>query len=304
MEIIKVTPRGYCQGVVRAITIAKETAAAYPNQNIYILGMLVHNQYVMKALEALRIQSVDDKRKKRIDLLDDIEEGVVIFTAHGISEDVMRKAEKKGLICVDASCPNVKRTQEIVKEYLRQGYEVLYIGKKHHPEAEAVCSTDPRHIHLISSANDIPAFHSKPVFVTNQTTMSIFDIEHLFHIIRQQFPSAIFSEEICNATRVRQEAIASLEHKNIDCLFVVGDRHSNNSLRLAQMAEEKHIPHVFLIDSVQDIHIGEIKDLQRIAVTSGASTPTYLTNQVIAFLEAFAIDKAAEKPSVNIAEIL
>ncbi|MEG0274773.1 MAG: 4-hydroxy-3-methylbut-2-enyl diphosphate reductase, partial [Longicatena sp.] len=131
MEIIKVTPRGYCKGVTRAISLAKKTALENPNRNIYVLGMLVHNRYVMQALNELHIIAVDDKRKTRLELLDEIPMGsIVIFTAHGIAPNVVEKAKSLGLECVDASCLDVVKTQDIVKERLEEGYDILYIGKE------------------------------------------------------------------------------------------------------------------------------------------------------------------------------
>ena len=283
MEIIKVIPRGYCKGVVRAINIAKETALQYPDQKIYILGMLVHNSYVIEALKAYNIITIEDKTKTREQLLDEIEEGIVIFTAHGIHPIVKEKAQQKGLHCIDASCFDVLRTQEIVLNKLNEGYEVLYIGKKQHPEASAVCD-HYEHVHLIESTQDINAlgFYDK-VFVTNQTTMSYHDVEHLFEKIKQKYPHAVISDEICNATRSRQEALMKLE--NIDALIVVGDKASNNANRLAQIAHEQNIKDVYLIDDVNDLNIAYINTLNRVAITAGASTPTYLINQVIYCLE-------------------
>lgn len=304
MEIIKVTPRGYCKGVIRAITIAKETATKYPDQPIFVLGMLVHNQYVMEALKNLNIIAIDDKKKTRMELLDEINNGVVIFTAHGISDEVINKAKEKGLICVDASCPDVKKTQEIVKEHIRNGDTILYIGKQNHPEAEAVCSIKPEQIYLITSQNNIPKNLSGNIFVTNQTTMSVFDIKIIFEGIREIYPTATFSEEICNATRIRQEAIAAVALQEVDCLFVVGDKYSNNSNRLAQIAREKGIPEVFLIDTVQDIPTKQLSTFKKIAVTSGASTPTYLTKQVIEYLEDYSNNPTISLPKVDIDKIL
>lgn len=283
MEIVKVIPRGYCKGVVRAINIAKKTAIENPNTKIYILGMLVHNKYVIEALKAYNIITIDDKNKSREELLDEINEGIVIFTAHGIHPSVKEKAHKKGLHCIDASCLDVLKTQEIVNKHLQDGYEVLYIGKHKHPESSAVCDHNP-HVHLIENENDINILSNyDKVFVTNQTTMSYYDVKHLFDLIKNKYPNVIISDEICNATRSRQEAVANL--KDIDALIVVGDKASNNANRLAQIAKEKNIQHVYLIDDVNDLEINEIVQFNKVGVTAGASTPTYLINQVIHCLE-------------------
>ncbi|MEG1733109.1 MAG: 4-hydroxy-3-methylbut-2-enyl diphosphate reductase, partial [Longicatena sp.] len=194
------------------------------------------------------------------------------------------------------------KTQNIVKDKLQECYDVLYIGKKNHPEAEAVCSLD-EHVHLITSLDDIAHLASfQKVFVTNQTTMSIFDVEQLFEDIKKRYPQAEISEEICNATRIRQEGVALLEGKGIDILYVVGDAHSNNSNRLAQIAKERGIPHVYLIDDVHAIADEQLQGATKVAVTSGASTPTYLTTQVIEYLNHY--QKGALKPSIDIHKIL
>lgn len=301
MKIIKIAPRGYCKGVVRAINMAKQAAKDYPNQRITVLGMLVHNRYVIEALEQLHIDTVDDKDKTRMELLDEISEGVVIFTAHGIGPDVIAKAQAKGLLCINASCQDVMRTQAIVQEQLTLGKEILYIGKKDHPEAEAICSLS-EHIQLITSIQDIDALdQDRTYFVTNQTTMSMFDIQQYFQRMKQRFKNITFSEEICNATRIRQEALQNLD-KDIQVLYVVGDPNSNNSNRLAQIAKEQGVPHVYLIDDVHGIQPEQLQNCEVVAVTAGASTPTYLTNQVITYLESY--EQIKEKPNINIADIL
>lgn len=298
MELIKVTPRGYCKGVVRAISMAKQARIDYPNENIYVLGMLVHNHHVVEALKRIGIIPLDEPNKTREELLQYIDHGVVIFTAHGVSPNVIKQAKEKGLICIDASCPDVLKTQEIVLNYLNKDYEVLYIGKYAHPEAEAICSLS-KHVHLIENKDDLFKLQiNKPIFVTNQTTMSIFDVYNLFEQIKKIWPTAIFCEEICNATRIRQEAVAKL--KDIDVLYVVGDRFSNNSNRLAQIARENGIPNVYLIDDVFGIHASQLKNVTRIAVTSGASTPTYVTNQVIDYLEHFEETKRYPKFDIDL----
>ncbi len=287
MEIIPVVPRGYCKGVVRAIEIAKKCAVDYPDQKITVLGMIVHNQHVVDALKQLNIHTVEDKKKNRIQLLDEIDEGVVIFTAHGISEQAKQKALEKGLICVDASCTDVIETQRLVKEKINEGYHVLYIGKKNHPEAEAVLAIS-EHVHLITSINDLNLNLNAKLFVTNQTTMSILEIEEIIDQIAKKWPDAQIMREICNATSIRQKAVLDLKEKEIDLLIVVGDPHSNNTTKLKSLASESNIPHVIMIESVFDLKEEQIRNHQRIAVTSGASTPTVLTNQVIDTLKHYA----------------
>ena len=287
MEIIPVVPRGYCKGVVRAIEIAKKCAVDYPDQKITVLGMIVHNQHVVDALKQLNIHTVEDKKKNRIQLLDEIDEGVVIFTAHGISEQAKQKALEKGLICVDASCTDVIETQRLVKEKINEGYHVLYIGKKKHPEAEAVLAIS-EHVHLITSINDLNLNLNAKLFVTNQTTMSILEIEEIIDQIAKKWPDAQIMREICNATSIRQKAVLDLKEKEIDLLIVVGDPHSNNTTKLKSLASESNIPHVIMIESVFDLKEEQIRNHQRIAVTSGASTPTVLTNQVIDTLKHYA----------------
>ena len=295
-NIITVKPQGYCGGVLKAIEVAKKTRIQYPDQKITILGNLVHNQYVKKALQYYSIDTIEDKTKTRVELLDEIHEGIVIFTAHGVSPKVYEKAKEKGLVLVDASCPFVLQTQRIVKQYLDEGYTIFYIGKNKHPEAESIY-TMSEHVYLIEPHKEIPDIHTSKIFVTNQTTMSIYELKDTFEKIKKKYPHAIFHDEICNATRVRQQAILDL--KDVDCLIVVGDPTSNNSQKLVDIGKQAGIQHVFSIQTVEDIDKKDFEKYTSIAITSGASTPTYLTNQVKDYLS---LD--IEKPKIRIQDIL
>lgn len=300
MEIITVNPRGFCKGVVKAIQIAKETALKYPNEKITILGELVHNRNVVEALRGSGIHTLESKGKSRMELLDEIDRGVVIFSAHGINREVIQKAKDKGLITVDASCEDVLATQNLINSYLDNGYEILYVGQSHHPEAEAVVTSNPTHIRLVTSLEDIESLTDlgEKIFVTNQTTMSILDIRILLVAVQEKFPHAIVSDEICNATRMRQEAILKLE--NIDCLIVVGDVRSNNTRMLAKIGKGKGIKNVLLIDNAKELSNHDLMGYSRIAITAGASTPTYLTNQVSAYCIALS---EGRNPETAVAQI-
>lgn len=279
MKIIEVRPQGYCGGVMNAIKKVIELRKQRPNEKITVLGSLVHNRYVKKALEELNIETIEAKNKTRLDLLDEVNDGIVVFTAHGISDEVSQKAEEKKLEVLDASCPFVLSTQNIVKDELEKGSVIFYIGKKGHPEAEAVVSSSER-IYLVEKPEDIPEGVKEPVFVTNQTTMSILEIESLFKEILKKYPQASIHDEICSATRIRQQAILNLKDENPDVLIVVGDPSSNNTRKLADIGKKAGIPEVISIETAADLDLSHFKPDSTVAITSGASTPTSLRRQV------------------------
>jgi len=284
MEIRKVIPSGYCKGVVNAIRLAKQTRIDNPEDKIYVLGMLVHNSYVSEELSALGIITLDDSRKSKEELLDEINEGIIIFTAHGISEKIKNKAIAKGLRYVDASCVDVLKTQSIIKEKLQDGYDVIYFGKRKHPEAEAVISISDK-IHLVTDQSDLEdlVIDNDKIFLTNQTTMSYLELKDLIASAQQKYPDIIIQKEICNATSSRQEAIYKLQ--DCDLLFVVGDIKSNNTNKLVEVGKQSGIKKVLLIQNYKDINEDDLKDVNRIYVTAGASTPPLLINEVIDHLK-------------------
>lgn len=298
MNVIRLKPQGYCGGVLKAIAIAKRSKEENPDQTITVLGNLVHNTYVKEALSSIGIQTVDDPTKTRLELLDEIKEGIVIFTAHGVHEEVYQKAKDKGLQIVDASCPFVVQTQQKVKDYCQKGYTIFYIGKYHHPEAESIYWNNPS-VHLIQKKEDIPQGIKTPVFVTNQTTMSILELQPIFETIRQQYPKALIQDELCNATRIRQQAVMDID-KDVDLVIVVGDPSSNNTQKLAEIAREK-IPSVLCIQDVTELDDSRLEGIRKVAITSGASTPHALTQQIIDYLEHY---PNAKKERLNGSEIL
>lgn len=285
MEIIRVTPRGYCQGVVRAIEIVKKTAKENPNTKITMLGMIVHNKFVVEACNKLGVHSLYNPCVSRLALLDEIDEGIVIFTAHGVSDEVYQKAKDKGLQIVDATCVDVKKTHDLVKQHIKVG-DVIYIGKHNHPESEGTCGISNR-IHLVTNIEEVQKLPNLTnVLITNQTTLSMLDIKPIIDACFKRFPQASLNSEICNATTIRQKAVLNL--KEIDVLFVVGDPHSNNSNQLRNIGLDAGIKECYLIEQASDIQEEMIVGKNRIAVTSGSSTPTFLTNEVINYLEDYA----------------
>ena len=283
MEIKRVIPSGYCKGVINAINIAKKTKENYPNEKIYILGMIVHNTYVTDELTKLGIITLDDKNKSKEELLKDIDEGIIIFTAHGISDQIKELVNNKGLISVDATCEDVLKTRYKVIDYLNKGYDVIYYGKDKHPEAEAILSIS-NNIHLITSLEDINKLNinNDKLFMTNQTTISFLELFHIFEKIKGKYPNIIISDETCDATTLRQKAIHNL--KDCDLLYVVGDIKSNNTNKLVEIAKQSGIKKVFLISNYHEINDEDLIDVNKIYVSAGASTPPILIDVVINYL--------------------
>jgi 4-hydroxy-3-methylbut-2-enyl diphosphate reductase len=288
MEVVKISPRGYCYGVVDAMALAMQTAK---NLNlprpIYILGMIVHNSHVTEFFkEEEGIITLDGEN--RLEILEQIERGTIILTAHGVSPEVRRRAREKGLTVVDATCPDVTKTHDLIREKVAEGYEIIYIGKRGHPEPEGAIGVAPGQVHLIEKLEeaDVLELPAKRIIITNQTTMSQWDIKHIMNRLLERFPHAEIHNEICLATQVRQEAVAE-QAKEVDLVIVVGDPKSNNSNRLAQVSEEIAGVKAYRIADVTELDRTWLDSVRKVAVTSGASTPTPITKEVIAFLESY-----------------
>lgn len=287
MKVIRISPRGYCYGVVDAMVLARQ-AAKDPSlpRPIYILGMIVHNKHVTDAFEEEGIITLDGK--SRLDIIRNIESGTVIYTAHGVSPEVRRIAHEKGLMEIDATCPDVTKTHDLIREKEKEGYVVIYIGKKGHPEPEGAIGIAPHAVHLIENTKDIDnlVIDSDKILITNQTTMSQWDVAEIIKQLLVKYPNAIVHKEICLATQVRQEAVAE-QAKECDLVLVVGDPKSNNSNRLAQVSKEIAGTNAYRIADVTEIELEWLKGVNVVGITSGASTPTPITKEVITFLEQY-----------------
>ncbi|GIO52224.1 4-hydroxy-3-methylbut-2-enyl diphosphate reductase [Paenibacillus cineris] len=287
MEVIKISPRGYCYGVVDAMVLARQAAQNLDlPRPIYILGMIVHNSHVTNSFEDEGIITLDGPN--RMEILNQVDRGTVIFTAHGVSPEVRKLARDKGLTTVDATCPDVTKTHDLIREKVAEGYEVIYIGKKGHPEPEGAIGIAPDHVHLIEKEDEIANLRisASRIIITNQTTMSQWDIKAIMKKLLELYPSAEVHNEICLATQVRQEAVAE-QAGQADLVIVVGDPRSNNSNRLAQVSEEIANVKAYRIADITELKREWLEGISKVAVTSGASTPTPITKEVIAYLEQY-----------------
>lgn len=297
MKVIKISPRGYCYGVVDAMVIARNAALdkSLPRP-IYILGMIVHNKHVTDAFEEEGIITLDGK--DRLDILNKVDTGTVIFTAHGVSPQVRELARQKGLVSIDATCPDVTSTHDLIEAKTKEGYEIIYIGKKYHPEPEGAIGVAPDRVHLVETMEDVEKLtvQSDKLLVTNQTTMSQWDVAHIMQALQEKYPHIEQHQEICLATQVRQEAVAE-QAGEADLLIVVGDPKSNNSNRLTQVSHEIAHTNSYRVSDVSEIKPEWLMDIETVAVTAGASTPTLIVREVIKYLEQFdPADESTHEP--------
>lgn len=290
MEVIKISPRGYCYGVVDALKIARQAAkdSTLPRP-IYIIGQIIHNRHAIEELSSMGIVTLDGP--DRLTILEQVKEGTVIFTAHGVSPMVKLRAKERGLHCIDATCPDVTVTHDLVRDLVAKGYYILYIGKKGHPEPEGVIGEVPGHASLIETEADVDALtltaeQEQKLAVSTQTTLSWWDTQRVIQYIKTRYPHTEIFVDICRATQTRQEAVAE-QAKGADLTIVVGDPRSNNTNRLVQVSEELAGVPAVRIEDLSQLKEEWLQGKKRVAVTAGASTPSQLTRAVIRFLEEY-----------------
>ena len=276
-------PIGHCFGVLKAIEIAKETRKKYVDKNIYVFGLLVHNEEVVKELENNDIKTIEMNENNAISLLNKFNSNdVVIFTAHGhpeIYEDILRK---NNVTYVDATCKKVKECFNAIKE----ANEVIYIGKNHHPETVAALTMNKNaHLYDISSGSfDYKVIKTNNPLVINQTTLSFLELNAIHNEIKNKLPNAIFHDEICDATLLRQRAIQKIDN-NIDTIIIVGSKRSSNTMKLYDIAKKMHADkEIILVNNADELKEYRL-DNKNIAITSGTSTSINTIYRIKEFLE-------------------
>lgn len=285
-EIVKLEPLGFCFGVVRALNFVKESISNN-SKPIYLIGNLVHNRFVSEYLKDLGIIIKDEINKEKI--IDEINDGTVIFTAHGISKAIKDKAIQKKLNVIDTTCPFVNKSFALILEKINDNYEVLYLGKKNHPETIAALSLSPK-VHLIESSDDLDKLFplTGKVALTNQTTMSPLDLDLIKSIALKKFPQLNLIKKTCFATNERQEILrqVALKAKNEGqvAFIVIGDKTSNNTKKLTETASSLSGKDVFQVETLNDLPFNKLKFYKKIYLTSGTSTPYAIVEEIYEYL--------------------
>jgi 4-hydroxy-3-methylbut-2-enyl diphosphate reductase len=292
MEVVKITPRGYCHGVVEAIRALRVASEQHPDEPVAMLGYLVHNEHVTREFADRGVRLVD--APSRLEALDQVDSGTVVLTAHGVSPEVKERALAKGLNVVDATCTDVIRTHDLVRRLSMDGYEIVYIGRRGHPEPEGVVGEAPEALHLVETLADVEGLEltGEKLAVTTQTTLSVWDTKAIIERLRERFPRIEVHNEICNATQERQQAAVEAAAA-CDVVVVVGSSRSSNTKRLVQVVQELAHRPAYLVDTAADIQEEWFSGAERVGVTSGASTPSQITREVIRTLEQMAEPRPA-----------
>lgn len=283
MEVSLIKPQGFCSGVTRAVNMVKLAKAEHPNKEIYILGMLAHNQSL-----------IDDLTKEGfITLLgDDFEEinklkagDILVYTAHGHDQKLNEIAKAKGLITYDATCFKVNDNLEKIKREINAGHQVIYIGQKGHKEANAALSVSSN-VSLYDTKLLINYYSitDESPYVINQTTLNFFELNKYHEDIKKHFPKARIENEICNATRLRQEAIKKID-SDTDLIIIVGHSKSSNSNKLFEIAKSKFSNSlVLMVNNLSELKSYNLSNKRKAAVGSGASTPQYIVDEIYNYL--------------------
>ncbi|MFI4937382.1 MAG: 4-hydroxy-3-methylbut-2-enyl diphosphate reductase [Candidatus Berkiellales bacterium] len=299
MTIYLANPRGFCAGVERAIDIV-EAAIEKFGPPIYVRHEVVHNRFVVDALKERGAIFVDD-----ISQIPDL--SVVIFSAHGVSQQVREESERRQFqVVLDATCPLVTKVHMEVVRQSKKGYECVLIGHAGHAEVEGTLGQYKNQdggIYLVENLVDVEKLHVKNpehLFYVTQTTLSVEDTQQIITALKQKFPliQGPRRDDICYATQNRQDAVRQLA-KQSDVVLVVGSVNSSNSSRLRELAEDLGTP-AYLIDHPEQIDWQWFTQVKSIGITAGASAPDILIQQVIQAVKAhFAVETIAELTGIE-----
>ena len=281
-EILMAQPRGFCAGVDRAINIVNEALNRF-GAPIYVRHEIVHNVYV-----------VNELRNKGAVFVDELHEvpkgGIVIFSAHGVSQEVRKDAEERGLQVYDATCPLVTKVHLEVIKMCKEGFTVLMIGHAGHPEVEGTMGQVKEGVFLIEKVADVErlpfAPDAKIAFVT-QTTLSVDETKEIVEALTKKFPNIVQprKQDICYATQNRQDAVKFMAPQ-VEVVIVVGSATSSNSNRLRELSEKMGVPS-YMVDAPEQLKPEWFAGKKRVGLTAGASAPESLAQSIVARIQEF-----------------
>lgn len=282
MEIVLAESLGFCMGVKRAVDMAYRALERNPGEPVVTLGPLIHNTQEIERLQrdGIRVSDQSDLPTS----------GTVIIRAHGVAPQAYEELKSRGLRIMDGTCPYVHYSQRKAMELHRDGYTVVIVGDKDHPEIRGILGyiqDEGYAVKTIDEARQLPALQK--IGVIAQTTISPRKYQLVIEALRERAPEVKVCETICDATEENQKAVRSLS-REVDLLLVIGGRHSANSNKLVEAARE-HCPASFLIETSSEIDPASLRGVRRVGVSAGASTPDWMIQQVVERLRQLAVEE-------------
>ncbi len=283
MDAILSSPRGFCAGVVRAIEIVEVCIEKF-GAPVYVRHEIVHNKYV-----------VDDLRLKGAVFVEELEEvpdfSTVVFSAHGVPPAIWEDASARNLNVIDATCPLVTKVHLESVKFSDEDYSIIVVGHEGHPEVIGTLGQSPSSSQLVGSVSEaqkVQVVDPSKVVALTQTTLSVDDTREIIQTLRSRFPDLIARNDICYATTNRQDAVSELA-KKVDLVLVIGAQNSSNCNRLREVAEQMGVKS-YLVDDAASINPNWLTGVNKVGITSGASTPENLVQEVVEWLNPMKTD--------------
>ncbi len=274
MEVILAKSAGFCFGVKRAVEKVYEQIDT--GKKIYTYGPIIHNEEVVSDLEKRGVKVVASKEE-----LEALKDGTVVVRSHGVPKQIYELMEEKGIECIDATCPFVKRIHDIVEKESDNDKKIIIIGNSGHPEVEGImgwAKTDAQVIESVQEAENFQGDISKPLCIVSQTTFNYNKFQELVEIFQKRGYNVNVVNTICNATEERQTQARDIAAR-VDAMIVIGGRHSSNTRKLYEICCEK-CEATYFIQTLEDLHLELPKTATLVGITAGASTPNNIIEEV------------------------
>lgn len=274
MEVILAQHAGFCFGVQRAVEQVYEQADN--GKSIYTYGPIVHNEEVVKDLEKKGVRVIDKPEQ-----IEEVSDGIIMIRAHGVPKDIIELIKARGLSCVDATCPFVKRIHNIVEKESAAGKKIVIIGNEGHPEVEGIMGWAGESATVIESLEEARNFTcgtDEEICIVSQTTFNYNKFQDMVEIIMKKGYNVIVVNTICNATEERQTEARAIAAK-VDVMIVIGGKHSSNTRKLYEICMQE-CAHTYFIQTLDDLHLDLPKSVRLVGITAGASTPNNIIEEV------------------------
>ena len=281
MEIQLAKSAGFCFGVKRAVEtvyeqLKEQQDGEHDRVPIYTYGPIIHNEQVVKDLEDKGVTVIENEEQLRT-----LDRGIVIIRSHGVEKGIYQLLEEKGLTCVDATCPFVKRIHNIVEKESANGKEIIIIGNPGHPEVEGIMGWSHTPASVIESAEEAENFNCKKdemLCIVSQTTFNYNKFKDLVEIFQKKGYNVNVVNTICNATEERQTQAREIAAR-VDAMIVIGGKHSSNTRKLYEICKEK-CANTYFIQTLDDLHLELPETAALVGITAGASTPNNIIEEV------------------------